>query len=499
MKNIFFALLTFCSIYCSAQTQTDETDPGGGIVVNKPVGTLPGSFSITPSGGAQYVMPLDLPPGRAGMIPEIAFVYNSGLKIGNILGQGWSLSGFSAICRSNPTTYYNGFNDNIDFDNDELMLDGQHLIKIRNKEYRTELDVYSKIVEIDESNGGSHFIVYTKSGMTIEYGNTTESKQYYQGSYSNNPPLAWHINRITDRMGNRINYEYFQDSQHGEVHPDNIYYTGSDKRTMGSRKISFIYGYSSIDDKIQYISYFEKGNPPQPYVNSNTMLLAKIQISDDNGTTKLKDYVVAYHGQKGVCKEFFVKEIKLVSYENGIESSLRPTKFGWDFYKPLYEESGSCGTDRIKINSDHKSMGLDINGDNADEIAVYENEEEEYFPWDSKKVIILHGLNTGVIKLDVIGSLRNFYSIDFDNNGDDELLMVDDEGIKIYDVVNGAFNKVFGNPLIGVLYIGDITGDNINDIFIKQPAMLRILVGKQSNGTFGFDESQHSLSLSNNL
>jgi len=87
-----------------------STDPTQSKTSNL-VGTIPGSFGVSPSGAAIYTIPLDLPPGRVGMIPDISLVYNSQIS-GTILGQGWTLSGFSAITRTNPTNYYNGFKDN---------------------------------------------------------------------------------------------------------------------------------------------------------------------------------------------------------------------------------------------------------------------------------------------------------------------------------------------------------------------------------------------------
>ncbi len=42
------------------------------------VGTLPGKFTTTPAGGASYSLPLELPPGIAGMTPALAIQYSSG-------------------------------------------------------------------------------------------------------------------------------------------------------------------------------------------------------------------------------------------------------------------------------------------------------------------------------------------------------------------------------------------------------------------------------------
>ncbi|MEP7094718.1 MAG: SpvB/TcaC N-terminal domain-containing protein, partial [Flavobacterium sp.] len=120
MKHFYFTLIFLInSLFISAQT------PTGG---STEVGITEGQLSVSLTGSALYSIPIAVPPGINGVVPQVGLVYNS--QGGNgLAGYGWNISGISAITRIPSTKFHDGTIDEVDFDSlDRFALDGQRLV-----------------------------------------------------------------------------------------------------------------------------------------------------------------------------------------------------------------------------------------------------------------------------------------------------------------------------------------------------------------------------------
>ncbi len=320
-------------------TGGDPSNNAGGVV-----GTLPGNLSVSPSGGAVYSIPIDLPPGVSGMTPELGLVYNS--QGGNgLLGVGWSLSGLSAITLATTTIYNDGFVDGIDFDdNDKFMLDGQRLISVNtdDTEFRTEIEVFSKII-VKESNsfGPLSFEVYTKDGRILEYGNSSDSKIMASwGQYI----LSWSLNRISDRSGNYIDYEYYTDNSRMSRIKSISY--GGNKETGQSTFYKVEFSYMSGRNDINKL-----------YVNGSkieqNLLLANINIVYTPELQSVSSYNLLYDDTG------FYTHLESVTVHDRYGNIFNPTKFEWgeEIQSPIVESTTN------EYENDYTYINGDYNGD----------------------------------------------------------------------------------------------------------------------------------------
>ncbi len=243
------------------------------------VGTTKGVFSTNSLGEATYSIPLDLPPGVAGLMPALSLTYNSFSGAG-VAGFGWNISGLSAISRSPKTHYYDASYSGVEISsNDRFSLDGQRLIctsgtyGANGSVYRTANDIFSKVTCYTGSYGPDKFEVKTKDGLTYQYGYDNDADQTVSGL---NETVNWYVNRITDVYGNYIDFSYIKD--------EGFNYIG--EISYGPNKVTFYYK-QRIDTTFLYLN----GNQVV-----QKLLLDKIEIKYNSGIIKKYEFKYNYSG-----------------------------------------------------------------------------------------------------------------------------------------------------------------------------------------------------------
>ena len=212
------------------------------------VGYQSGDWDVTPRGEFTYSIPLEVPPGRAGMQPALSLEYSSGVGNGAV-GMGWSLSGLSGISRCAKTIATEGVVEA----HSRFCLGGNKLISLAGEygadgtEYRTELETYSQIFSYGGSATGpdagpEKFVVRAKGGRISEYLVSPELSMH------GDTPVReqWRLASETDRSGNRISYSYDKvggstGSEGAETILKRIDYSIHPSDTTAHRYIEFTY------------------------------------------------------------------------------------------------------------------------------------------------------------------------------------------------------------------------------------------------------------------
>jgi RHS repeat-associated protein len=190
---------------------SDEPEVGAEFL-----GALTGELGVSPTGAATYTVPISIPPGVAGMAPNLSLVYNS--QGGNgIAGQGWEIGGLSMIHRCPKTKAVDGVmrpvlmnsldSGNMD-ETDGLCLDGMHLFEdpVGSGKFRSEKESFGTIERVQGA-----FRVTTKSGEVRDYGSKLSSQIdiFVQGPGGHPFEAAvWGLDKVTDVWGNFYDVEY---------------------------------------------------------------------------------------------------------------------------------------------------------------------------------------------------------------------------------------------------------------------------------------------------
>jgi RHS repeat-associated protein len=209
-------------------------------------GRTVGQVEVSVTGASNFVLPIAAPGGTNGMTPTLSLAYGSN-KGSAWLGEGWSIAGMSVIARCPRTRAQDGVAANVSLSfADRYCLDASKLRLVSGShggdgaEYRTEIESFSRVKSWGVAGSGpAYFVVADKSGLTYEYGNTTDSRIEAVGSAT---VRTWLVNKIRDRQGNSIVFAYTEDTTNGSHRIANVQYTQNSALGLAAAyRIDFAY------------------------------------------------------------------------------------------------------------------------------------------------------------------------------------------------------------------------------------------------------------------
>ncbi|MBU6297683.1 MAG: VCBS repeat-containing protein, partial [Alphaproteobacteria bacterium] len=320
-----------------------------------PAMIVPGQMNVSATGAFTYTIPIAVPPGTAGMVPALSLDYSSQSGDG-IVGLGWALSGLPSISRCPRTLAQDNVHGGVNYDaNDRFCLDGQKLVATsgtygaNGTVYHTQIESFTQVVSYGTAGSGpSYFKAWLKSGQTLEFGNTTDSRWLAVGKTT---ARAWGVDKITDTKGNYLTVTYTNDTTNGQAYPTRIDYTGNATAGLST--------YNSVQ-----FSYATRGDIVPSYqagsLQQTTVILTDVKTYA--GSTLVSDYRLAYRAGTALLHS----RLTSVTLCDGSGNCLAPTTFGWQ---------GGTGTLSYTTTANGLAQGqtlsaIDLNGDGLTDALV---------------------------------------------------------------------------------------------------------------------------------
>lgn len=197
--------------------------PAGQTTASRPQFQIPSQPKATvdeSSGALTYQYPIEMPPGRGGMTPELAFSYDSRevSRPDSIVGLGWDVK-IPSIKREpiegtqnlySKAYFSSSMSGNLIATTDTTQ--SQYTL------YRVEADDgdYSKYTY----NPDNSWTATGKDGRTYRFGVDSTSRQ--DNPLDSSQVYRWMLSEISDTVGNKISYSFTKDN--GQIYPNQIIY-----------------------------------------------------------------------------------------------------------------------------------------------------------------------------------------------------------------------------------------------------------------------------------
>jgi hypothetical protein len=477
-----------------------------------PAMIVPGQFSVGPSGAASYTIPIAVPPGTAGMVPALSLDYSSSSG-DSVVGWDWNLSGLSSVGHCPRTLSQDSVHGGVNYDsNDRFCLGGRRLVSVSGTYgadgtvYRTEIDSFSKIVSYGSAgNGPAYFKVWTKTGLIMEFGNTTDSKLLAVGKTT---ARSWAVNKITDTKGNYLTVTYQNDTNNGQAYPTRIDYTGNAGVALYN-SVQFAYNTARPDVTPTY----QAGSLQQ-----TTVLLTDIKTYQ--GSNLVYDYKLTYRLGSSTTHSRLT-QLTLCDVNN---ACLAPTTFNWQ---------GGTGTVSLTATANGTSQGAtfvagEFNGDgltdfitqNTTNCGVYFGTQSGFssspmtayydqWSYDGELHVYYHAAYNGTACFDAKSTVTDAPTTrmgrfaDFDGDGLTDIFVTQKvaastkETFPLHNVGGSALNQVnYPSGYIiqpPVFDVGDFDGDGRTDVVTSSAIAGYQVLLSAGDGTFGYGGLSSSL------
>ena len=312
------------------------------------VGTPNGVLDVSNSGAAVYNLIFEVPNGGS-LTPQIGISYNSQSGGYGLAGFGFNITGISAITRGGKDLFHDGIQAGVTYtSSDNLFIDGKRMILQSGTAgqdgavYTVEGDPFTKIVvhgNYNNTTTTTWFEVTNNTGITYQYGNSTNSKIAYKNKKGYSRIASWYVNKATDRYSNYITYDYAVSNL--SIRPTTVTYGTNSVKSRGIvNKISF--EYQSLGENVRPFSIEDQ--------QGKTSLCLSSVTSTCNGSVYRK-YTFTYNGKSDQSYGKWTRLVK-VEVENSDGEKYPPVKFNWQ-----YLPSGSVQAGEMDVSTDFFGLG----------------------------------------------------------------------------------------------------------------------------------------------
>ncbi|TQF42594.1 hypothetical protein UNPF46_04630 [Bradyrhizobium sp. UNPF46] len=227
-------------------------------------------------------------------------------------------------------------------------------------QYRTEIESFSKIISHGSAGSGpAWFEVRTKSGQTMEFGNTADSRLLAEGQAS---ARVWGVNKVSDSKSNFYAVTYTSDLTNGQFYPSRIDYTGNTATEV------------SASNSVQFVYATRPDTLPQYQAGSRiTTAFRLTNVQARAGSTFVSDYRLAYE-QSGPANRSRVTEISVCGASG---SCLPSTSLNWTNATAGFGGRQAWTSDRWGVssgwtdNNQYPRRVTDLNGDGLPDIVGF--------------------------------------------------------------------------------------------------------------------------------